>query len=489
MNSNEAFSRRSFRRVLRRRGYGPEAIAFAEGIAQRAAFARSFLGPRLGRRWAPRGYQLGSLESRAQFKCHCDGRNVGKTTEIRILVAWTAFAQPHAQVLLAAQYEAHVTPLANRILADLQAHPDLAENILSVRKQPFLTVQFKNGAEWTAVHAGENGNNFQGQHVDWALVDEAQNMTPQSWSNLIPAVNPGGRLWIYGVPNGFPTRFKDFSLSPRFEQYNWPTRLNPDMTPEALNDLEALYGGKAHPHYIHNVLGQHGAPARAVFPFTPSRLRTGHATFCCAGLPDKVGRLPAVAGLPYYLGCDLGFSEDPSVFSIALEDRNAAHVVGRITLSNVTYPEQQRLIRQLDARFPFHCIALDKGHSGLAVGQNLMALGVDWADKVRFADFGSSTVVHGEFHEPVKRYTKELLTEILIRRALDKQLLFPLDECRDRQYAGHTFAYAPSGRMVYSKGNDHIIDADRCLMLALHAEALEAPSTEAHGLPPLVMGF
>lgn len=38
------------------------------------------------RPWQVRDYQLDSLESHAVRKVHCDGRDVGKTTEIEILI-------------------------------------------------------------------------------------------------------------------------------------------------------------------------------------------------------------------------------------------------------------------------------------------------------------------------------------------------------------------------------------------------------------------
>ena len=37
---------------------------------------------------------------------------------------------------------------------------------------------------------------------------------------------------------------------------------------------------------------------------------------------------------------------------------------------------------------------------------------------------------------------------------------------RESQYAAHTYRVGPRGRIVYEKGNDPLIDADRCALLA-----------------------
>jgi hypothetical protein len=69
---------------------------------------------------------------------------------------------------------------------------------------------------------------------------------------------------------------------------------------------------------------------------------------------------------------------------------------------------------------------------------------------------------------------KELTTEILIRLMAAGEISFPPIGDRYNQYAGHTYCIAPSGRMVYSKGNDHIIDADRCAVMAVNRHLFAA---------------
>ncbi len=57
------------------------------------------------------------------------------------------------------------------------------------------------------------------------------------------------------------------------------------------------------------------------------------------------------------------------------------------------------------------------------------------------------------------------MTEILQRRMAEGSIVFPRLPDREAQYASHTYRVGDSGRIVYEKGDDHIIDADRCVVL------------------------
>ena len=60
------------------------------------------------------------------------------------------------------------------------------------------------------------------------------------------------------------------------------------------------------------------------------------------------------------------------------------------------------------------------------------------------------------------------MTELLERRMAEGTIRFPPLPDRETQYAGHTYQLGAGGRIVYDKGDDHIIDADRCAALAHH---------------------
>jgi hypothetical protein len=393
--------------------------------------------------------------------------------------------QPGRQMLVATQHEAHLAPLMRRILTMFERNPRLSANLDRVRQSPSWQLEFKNGFQLFGRISGAGGVNFQGMHVDWQLVDEAQNMTDEAWNQLYPALNTGGYRWIYGVPNGLRNQFYRLSRNPKYEQYHWPSRLNPEFTDEKDREMLYLYGGRESPGYVHNVLGLHGSPERSVFnlnAFAACVTEMPHfdcAVSCAEDLPDiatVVRDLELPEKTKFYLGADLGFAQDPSelvVYSSVGVPPARLTNLGRIHMRSVDYATQQKVIETLDNELDFDAIGIDNGHSGIAVAHNLMSIGETWAHKVVPVPFGGSVEWDGGWDVPrIRRFVKELLTEMLIRLVNAGDVRFPPIPDRFNQYAGHTYSQAPSGRIVYAKGNDHIIDADRCAIMAINRHML-----------------
>jgi hypothetical protein len=427
--------------------------------------------------WRVRAYQRGSLESRALRKIHCDGRDVGKTSEIEILATWAMVAQPHRQMLIATQCENHLFPLMHRITRRIQTTPGLDVSLVEVRQSPSWFLRFSNGFVLWGRIAGPRGINFQGMHVDWQIVDEAQEMTETSWGELLQALNAGGRRWVYGVPNGLRNTFYRMTQMQDVEQYNWPSSIHPGFTPEKDAELAALYGGRQSPGYVHRVLGQHGEPMHAVFSLDDylDCVQEG-LEFESVVLHEGEGFAapPDIAAGSYYLGCDLGYARDPSEFVVYRNDPPHLVNVLRVRLEGVNYARQQQVIEELDRAYNFRCIGIDSGNNGRAVAHQLMANGPLWCDKIQAFEFGGSIDL-----EPLpdgskpRRRTKEFMTELLQRRMAERSLVFPALADREQEYASHTYSVNALGQIVYEKGNDHLIDADRCAVLAHYLDTQE----------------
>ncbi|MBI4557920.1 MAG: hypothetical protein HY706_10090, partial [Candidatus Hydrogenedentes bacterium] len=151
---------------------------------RRTAFAAAHFRDRNGNPWTPRAYQAESLESFAKRKVHCDGRDVGKTSEIEIIAAWASLVRPRTEMLIATQCENHLFPLMNRVARRFLTTPALRENLVELKRSPSWYARFRNGFVLWGRIAGPRGINFQGLHVDWQLVDEAQEMTEAGWGEL-----------------------------------------------------------------------------------------------------------------------------------------------------------------------------------------------------------------------------------------------------------------------------------------------------------------
>ena len=118
-----------------------------------------------------------------------------------------------------------------------------------------------------------------------------------------------------------------------------------------------------------------------------------------------------------------------------------------------------------------------------------MALGGDWCARVHAYDFGgvldTATLPDGT---PARRHTKEFMTDLLRRRMAERTLVFPPCPDREAEYASHTYTLGARGRVLFDKGGDHLIDADRCAVLRHWFATAEAPAVPA-APPPLIMGF
>jgi hypothetical protein len=475
---------------MRKRGFEERDIGLWQDAHSRAAFAETYLTDPQGKPWLARGYQVKSLESYAERKVHCDGRDVGKTAEIELIASWAMVACPETEMLIATQCENHLFPLMNRLVRRFQTTQFLAPSLVEVKRSPSWFLRFSNGFVLWGRLAGPGGRNFQGLHVGWQIVDEAQEMAEASWAELFQALNAGGRRWVYGVPNGLRNTFYRMTQDPKAEQYNWPSSLNPGFTPEKDAELARLYGGRDSAAYIHRVLGQHGSPAHGVFRLEDylGCVDEG-ADFHNVELGEEDAfEAPAhVSHGDYYLGCDLGYARDPSEFVVyRCVEPHLVNVL-RIHLRGVNYARQQAIIEELDKAYDFRALGIDCGNNGRAIVHSLMTLGAEWCAKLHGFDFGASIELEPlPDGSPQRRNTKQFMTELLQRRMAERSLVFPRLPDRETQYAAHTYRIGMNGQIVYEKGNDHIIDADRCALLAHH---LDTQQPTAVPLGVMLEGF
>ncbi|NIA13262.1 MAG: hypothetical protein GWP08_04220 [Nitrospiraceae bacterium] len=479
-------ARRARNQMRKRPELSQEEIDRWVNLHQRARFARKHMKDRNGHPWQVRPYQANSIESFAPRKVHCDGRDVGKSVEIEIMTLWAAVARPDSEMLIATQCENHLFPLMNRIVRRFQTTPGFSSGVVEVRRSPSWFIRCSNGFVLWGRIAGPRGVNFQGMHVDWQIIDEAQEMTEASWGELYQALNGGGRRWVYGVPNGLRNSFYRMTRMASAEQYNWPSSLNPDFTPEKNAELALLYGGRDAPGYIHRVLGQHGTPAYAAFNLDDYLACVDEGLDfhdIALGEQDAFEAPAQVVPGDYYLGCDLGYARDPSEFVVYhAAEPHFANVL-RVHLHGVNYARQQEIVTALDAAYGFRGIGIDCGNSGRAVAHNLMAQGEDWCQKIHAYEFGSTLELEPlPDGTPMRRRTKQFMTEILQRRMAEHSIVFPALPDRESQYASHTYAVSASGNIVYEKGNDHLIDADRCAFLCHYLDTHHAPEPIHKGI-------
>lgn len=196
----------------------------------------------------------------------------------------------------------------------------------------------------------------------------------------------------------------------------------------------------------------------------------------------------------FWIGGDLGYTNDPTELVVFQEvetgERRVLKLVLRLHLEHVAYPNISQTLALLDRYYTPAGIGVDNGGNGLAVVQELLGL-----DKYRDLglegrlvglDFGGTTTLAVRDGREVKKRTKELMTSLISGAFQRRELILPAGDLEiEDQFTTHTYTLH-DGRVVYSKGNDHIIDAVRCAVLARERASLAQAATETVSLMPVL---
>ncbi|MEW6115652.1 MAG: hypothetical protein AB1553_01970 [Nitrospirota bacterium] len=180
-------------------------------------------------------------------------------------------------------------------------------------------------------------------------------------------------------------------------------------------------------------------------------------------------------------GGDFGYTGDPTELIVHKRIGKKDRWVARLQLRQVTYDQQCQALDAIDDIFePKESLGwgTDFGNAGSAVAHDLQGLpqyrDKDYDDRLRGFMFESTTdnvdeegtpIIDAKTGKPAKITLKELATDILVKKMQRMELEYPPDPDIVVSYTGHTCTYGSKHR-IYSKSNDHLIDADRARVLA-----------------------
>ncbi len=138
-------------------------------------------------------------------------------------------------------------------------------------------------------------------------------------------------------------------------------------------------------------------------------------------------------------------------------------------MKHVAYPHIAQTIALLDRYYTAADIGVDNGGNGLAVVQELLTLDkykdLALEGRLRGYDFGGMITLAVRDGREIRKRTKEFMTSLISGALQRRQAVLPINDLEiEDQFATHTYTLH-DGRVVYSKDNDHIIDAVRCAML------------------------
>lgn len=339
--------------------------------------------------------------------------------------------------------------------------------------------------------------------------------------------------------------------------FHWAKNIMPEpfWSEERRRHFIDLYGGEDSPGYQRNVLGLHGQQENPVFPWPimepnirdvpeyrclrlventaehsvhveayrleldqvdgkkhPTRKRLCDRHDSLNGwrsrdrdlIRDVVSRLlrefftfPG-QGL-YWLGADLGQSNDPTEIRIWQELGTELRCVVRIHGRHISYDVQCELIYCLDEIFNHEPHGgIDLGSAGAAVMNMLMNQeefeDAHFEERLTGFNFGGWLDAVDETGEVLmqtdqstgkekaeRQPAKHLATELLLQRFQRAGFAMPYDPDTIQDYSNHT-AREGTRFPIYAKRDDHIIDADRLAMLRrAFDEDAAAPDVFASG--------
>lgn len=455
---------------------------------------------------SPRRYwshQIEDLRCDAANIIHLDGRDVGKTINLTTSALHYAFVTPGGKGLVAAPHQGQLDTIIEEIEGQIERSPVLSNSIAmnrygkqKITRKPYYRVEFVNGAILYFRPAGAYGVPFRSLHVQRIWADEAAWLPEKAWTALRQCLKTGGKWRIYSTPNGVrdTTYYRLTTKSKVFTVFRWPSWKSPTWTKSREAELLDFYGGRDTVGWQHEVAGEHGRPSYGAFNvehvanalkdlleykrihITGSELRDCQSENEAEARLDMLLDLSPVSGR-FWIGGDLGYTNDPTELMVFREDiseeKSTLRAILRVHMTQVGYPLISQTIGLLAAYFKPAGIGIDYGGNGMAVVQELTHL-----DKYKHLHFGqlqgyhfggTTSVVVGtdDNGQPIeaKKRTKEYMTQLISGALQRGELTLPSSDTEiEDQFVTQTYSLQ-SGVVVYSKGNDHILDAIRCAML------------------------
>ncbi len=471
---------------------------------------------------SPRGYwphQVDDLKCEDRNIIHLDGRDVGKSCVLSTDAFHFAFTNRGAQGLIAAPHQGHLDTLIEEIEFQLDSNSELMRSVAltkfgkpKIYRKPYFRLEFTNGSILYFRPAGTYGDAFRSLHVQRVWVDEGAWLTEKAWKALRQCLKAGGTLRIYSTPNGLRgTTYYRLTSSDQFKVFRWPSWLNPNWSDERERELQEFYGGKDTAGWQHEVAGEHGKPSYGAFNIEQLSLArqqvmeyrkvvvSGNDLRDCETEEESHDRLEIMLNLMpqtgvFWIGGDLGYTNDPTEIVVFREDefggRRVMTMMLRIHMERVSYPHIAQTIGLLERYFTPVGIGIDNGGNGLAVVQELLTLDkykpLQLEGRLRGYDFGGMTTLDVRDGREIRKRTKELMTSLINGALQRRQIVLPTDDSEiEDQFTTHTYTLS-NGNIIYSKGNDHIVDAVRCAMLAHEQGALDQATEETVCVMPIL---
>jgi hypothetical protein len=448
------------------------------------------------------------------FVSLCCGRAVGKSESIVGIITWILIFNvfPNDYIVYTVPNKVHLEPVWSKIMRTFRSN-SFIKNMLDSKggfNSSDFTVRLSNSAQLMCRIAGQSGTgaNVIGLHTPFVLLDEDGYYPWGTYTEMQPILNtwtPGYRQLCSGVPTGLREKNICYHVDAEDDNYTKhriSSLQNPRFSEEDKQRALEQYGGEDSEDYIHLVLGQHGKPIYSLFDRSLMKFDTypvfqlvidGIKTSDIGDMFSKLELFPSIKEKNYgiVLGIDLGYTEPTAIIVQYLDGRDRLRFHGRIKLSKVPYPVQEKIIDALDTKFKPLIIGIDRGGAGIPLIQNMQD-GPDYShkkykDRMYPVDFSSSIIIGkdsdgNENKVKAKPFFVSLLQEMsnngrVVYSTTDMDMVTELERM--------TYSKNPSGDITYKtitdrggkRGEDHFTSALLCGVGAYHMTAEFAVAT------------
>lgn len=427
-------------------------------------------------------------------------RAVGKTVSLVSLVYWILIYNvfPSDYILYTVPSKVHLQPVWEGLLRGFRSNSFLSNFIQrssGINSSDF-SIRLLNGASLICRIAGQSGtgSNLVGLHTPFILTDEAGYFPWNAFNEMQPDLNTftrGHREVVSGVPTGMREKnvlYHTDQENDGYSKHRVSSFDNPRVTEKDIDNFKEQYGGEESEDFMHYVLGQHGKPVFALFDRSLFRME-GYpvlrldidglkATENFSDAFSKVEAFPRISEDHYgiFFGIDLGYTEPTAIIIFYLDKNDRIKFHGRIKLTKVAYPIQERIIDILDTKFEPSIIGIDRGNAGLHVIQTLTShtdyLHKGFDKRIMPIDFSSSVVigVNSDGTEN-KVKTKIFTTSVLQEYSNNHRIVYShTDQDMIVELERMTYTKNPTGEIVYrtmterggNRGEDHFTSALLC---------------------------
>lgn len=472
-------------------------------------------------------------------------RSVGKSLSIKVRGFSFPIVHPGNEMLITAPELVHLEPIVSLIESQIYAtrfsRELLVQGRSGVTHRPFQ-MNFVNGARLIGRIPQRDGRGVKGVHPLWLEMDEAQDYPEKGWVELTETLKRGheGAVWrSHGVTRGVRDDFfKHTQDTPDNEWtvHRFAAMWRPNWTDQERTEKIKQYGSRDDPDYRRNVLGLHGDATNPMFVLTrlmrcvdddehseyneDEFFRAVIKTETLAmmgqsviGVMDYPSRHKSyMPKATYWCGMDVGFTIDPSEILTFVEfrekgaEQSKLKLLSRVNLQRMGTTEQTMAVLHTIDFYRPKVFAMDKTGLGLPLYQLIqewsaerseiryvldIIKGYNFSEKITVG-FDDSVEVDELKGDPerdagIRRTVLEYASDSLRTLVDEQRLILPWESDLLKQFQGSTWMSARGlqdqyGRRIFSKGNDHILDASRMAVLGWKQytieEVLKAPKDD-----------